>query len=128
SGGLAGAVGAEEGDHLARLDGETDAIDGSHFLILAPKKTADGAKQALFLLENTVDLGQVLRLDDGHACRLSSTSTWFNCRWARVIITIGFRGESPACPKGYDGASSTRSPTARISASALLCRTTPGCS
>ena len=63
---LARAVGAEEGDHLARLDGEADAVDGLDFLVLAAVQAAQGAEEPVLLLEDAVGLGQALRLDDRH--------------------------------------------------------------
>src|SRR5262249_49081484 len=69
-GGLAGPVGAEERNHLARLDGETDAIDGADFLVLAPEQTADGAQKARVLLEDAVGLRQGGRFDHWHGAYL----------------------------------------------------------
>ena len=51
---LAGAVGAEEGDHLARLDGEGDAVHRPDLLVAAAEQAADGAEQSLLLLEDAI--------------------------------------------------------------------------
>src|SRR5207248_1172100 len=53
---LAGAVGAEERHHLARLDGERHVGDGVDGLVLAAEEAHEGAAQAGLLLEDAVGL------------------------------------------------------------------------
>src|SRR5207249_11168328 len=64
---LAGAVGAEEGHHLARLDREADAVHRPHFLVPAAPQPADRAQEAGLLLKDAIRLRQVPRLYDRHA-------------------------------------------------------------
>src|SRR5262249_8281020 len=69
---LAGAVGAEKGDHLARFDREVDAINGPNLLVLAAEQAAQRPAQAGLLLEDAIRFGQALHLDDRHCRSLSS--------------------------------------------------------
>ena len=66
-GGLAGPVGPEKGDELARLDREVDAADRLHVAVVAVKQPPHRGQQALLLLINPVGLRQPFDFDDGHA-------------------------------------------------------------
>ena len=64
--GLAGAVGAEEGDELALFDVEVDAADGLHLAVLAVEQPSKRGPQAFLLLINAVRLLQAADFDDRH--------------------------------------------------------------
>src|SRR5262249_38320161 len=79
-GGLARAVGPEEGDHLARLDREADAVDRPDLLVLPAVEAPEGAQKALPLLEDAVGPGQAVGLDGRHqdgSLRASGSPTPF---------------------------------------------------
>src|SRR5262249_53853514 len=80
---LAGAVGAEEANHLARLDGKTDVLDGVDFLVVATEQARQGAAKAGGFLKDTIGFGQAPGFDDRHCGRLSAPA-----EASRVIVAL----------------------------------------
>jgi hypothetical protein len=65
-GGLAGAVGAEEADPLARLDGERQLLDRAHRLVFTAKERAQRGAHARLALVHPVVFGEAAELDVRH--------------------------------------------------------------
>ena len=59
-------VGAQERDHLPRLDREADRLDGADLPVLAVVEPAQGALHAFLLLDDAIGLGQAHHLDHAH--------------------------------------------------------------
>ena len=68
-GGLAGAVGAEEADHLARLDVEGDPVDGLHGAVRRRTRLVRAAPSPGVALGHLERLGQGGDVDGGHRQR-----------------------------------------------------------
>ena len=65
-GGLARAVGAEEADQFAFLNGEADLIDGEGLFVAAMEEAAHSAAKARLLFVRAKSLGQTVDFDQGH--------------------------------------------------------------
>ena len=98
-GGLARPVGAEEGHHLAGLDGEADAVDGADLAVLAAIEPADRPRHAFLLLEDAIGLGQLV-------ASMIAMDRLGNGDWGSTLNIVGtgprkhravFVGTAPGC-------------------------------
>src|SRR5205814_1480006 len=65
-GGLARAIGAEEADQLARLDGEAYLLDGERLLVLAAEQAFDCAAETRLLFVGAKGFGKAGDFDGRH--------------------------------------------------------------
>ena len=71
-GGLAGAVGTDEGDPLSFLHGEGDVFHGQGLAAEWAEESAQASAQAGSFLAGDEGFGQSFHLDGGHGCLLAS--------------------------------------------------------